>query len=86
MDDDPKKQIKRKKLEEHRKWLEEMKAKQSKISAGCESQSLERKRRDVHIKANQGLQPRMNLTMICDNFRIRECILNKEIEREKRWR
>ena len=72
MDDDPKKQAKRKKLEEHRKWLEEMKVKQSSISASHTCQIPERKRKSVFKKTAQELRPRIDFAMLYDNFRITE--------------
>ena len=70
MDDDPKKQAKRKKLEEHRKWLEDMKLRQSKISASHISQIPERKRTDVYTKTKQECQPRIDFATIRDDLEI----------------
>ena len=81
MEDDPKKQAKRKKLEEHRKWLEEMKVKQSKISASHASRITERKRTDVCKKTKQELLPRIDFATIFYDSRIRERLIDREIER-----
>lgn len=58
MDDDTKKEARRKKLADHRKWLEEMKAKQGEIAAKHSQQRTESMRKSLLRKTERAIQPR----------------------------
>lgn len=70
MEDDAKKEARRKKLADHRKWLEEMKAKQGEIAAKHSQQRTESMRKSLLRKTERAIQPRRMLGFLLTSARI----------------